>query len=245
MKHFHEINKVFWNFVHKYDTDDISIQKKFIHTFVVANNCFDIASTLGFNDTDTEFCYIMGICHDLGRFEQWKKYNTYDDSKFENHGDMGKEILLAQFTPEDLFITKEQYDLLAETIVYHVREYKGDNQTLLKYLPIIHSADAYSNVVNVAQGNHYIADYPNGYSQEMLDKIYNFEKVYSMPSNTKLDRIFKSLGNTFCLYFDYMRQEVITKNYLDHYYTTYEQHLIPEEKQILRDVIDYLKQNYK
>ena len=245
MKHFHEINKAFWNFVHKYDTNDIGIQKKFIHTFVVANNCYDIACNLGLDEDETEFCYIMGICHDLGRFEQWTLYHTYNDKISENHGEIGKRILLEQFTPEDFYLSEEKFNLLAETILYHIKVYQGSDKTLLKYLPMIHSADAYANVLTVAQGNHIIGEYGDGYSQEMLDKVYRFEKVFNMPIKSKLDRLLLSIGNVFCLSYDYMRKDVIAKGYLDAIYTTYHKHLLPEEQIIFKDVVEHIKKNFK
>lgn len=245
MKHYHEINKRFWEFVHKYDTNDIGIQKKFIHTFIVANNCYDIACKLGFDEDETEFCYIMGICHDLGRFEQWTIYHTYNDKISKNHGEIGKQILLSEFKPEDFYLSNEKFKLLAVTILYHIKVYQGSDQTLLKYLPIIHSADAYSNILNVAQGNHIIEEYGNGFSQDLLNKVYLFEKVFNMPIKSKLDRLLLSIGNIFCLSYDYMKRDIIEKGYLDAIYTTYHKHLLPEEQIILKNVVEHIKNNYK
>ena len=244
MKHFHEINKVFWNFVHNYDTNEINIQKKFIHTFVVANNCYDIACKLGYDEEETEYCYIMGICHDLGRFEQWTKYHTYNDKISENHGEIGKRIILEKFTPEDFYLTEDKFNLLAETILYHIKVYQGSDKTLLKYLPIIHSADAYANLLNVSQGNNDLTGYGNGYSETLLQKLYEGKQVFDEPINSRLDRLLKQVGNIYNLTYHHLKEETVNKGYLDAIYTSYHNQLVPEEQVILKDIIEHIKKNY-
>ena len=88
-----EYNVLFWNFVNKYDTNNTNILRKVIHSFQVADICFSIACQKGLDESKRNFCYLMGLFHDLGRFEQWKIYNTYDDNKSVDHGDLSACVL--------------------------------------------------------------------------------------------------------------------------------------------------------
>lgn len=245
MKNYHEINNIFWNYVLKFDTQNPHIFQKLVHTFTVANNCFDASCSLNFNEEDREFCYIMGVFHDIGRFEQWSKFQTFDDNISKNHGDIGRKVLIEEFTPEILNLSKEKFDLLADTIQFHVREFKGDNKELWKYLEIIHSADAYSNVLNTAFGEHDLSSFENGCSEEFISKFFNNEKLYKYSVYTKLERLLKSIANVYCISIDFMIKEIILKNYFNIIYNTYERQLIKEDKAILRKAIEHLINKYK
>ena len=73
------INHQFYDFVLKYDTTNDNIIRKAIHTTTVADMCFTIACKLNLNENDRQLAYLGGILHDIGRFEQWRRYQTYDD----------------------------------------------------------------------------------------------------------------------------------------------------------------------
>ena len=77
----------------KYDTDNSNILRKIIHSFAVADNCFAIACKFGLNENERNFSYLLGLFHDLGRFEQWKLYQTYNDQKSVDHGDLSYKII--------------------------------------------------------------------------------------------------------------------------------------------------------
>ena len=243
---FHEINNLFWNFVKDYDMKETDILQKVVHTFAVANICFDASSRFNMNKDEQILCYMIGMFHDLGRFEQWQRYSSFEDSKTPiNHGLLGKEIFLNRFTPKSLDITEEQYNLIANTIHYHLVRYEGSDPTLWKYLEIIHSSDAYDNVRNTALGVHLHNTYNDGYSQELLDKFLSGEKIYMYPALTKVDRLLKSIGNAYCVTIDFMRQEIINKNYFETIFNSYKQYLTKEDQDTLRFATDHIKKNYK
>ena len=79
----------------------------------------------------------------------------------------------------------------------------------------------------------------------LLEKFLNNEKIYMYSSDTKVDRLIKSIGNAYCVTIDFMRQEIVHKNYFEIIYKTYEKSLNPEDKLIVRKAVDHLKANYR
>lgn len=241
---YHEINKIFWDFVHDFDANDVGILRKIVHTFSVAKNCYESACRYNFNEEDRLFCYLMGMFHDLGRFEQWTKYKTFEDCRTENHGVIGRRVLESRFTPESLELTPERFKLLGDTIQYHIMQYPGSDENTWTYLNIIHSSDAYDNIINTSIGGFKLSDYADGYTEEIFDKFMKGEKVYMYPSDTKLDRLFKSIGNAFCVSVDIMRSDIIEKNYFDVIYNQYVNDLNDADKEVFTKAINNLKTTY-
>lgn len=88
---------------------------KIDHSLRVKDLCVDIAKSLNLNDKDIEFAAICGLIHDIGRFEQWKRYQTYNDQRSVDHGDLGAEILEGM---NGAFRESGQ-EMLLDTVRYH------------------------------------------------------------------------------------------------------------------------------
>lgn len=87
------INK-FKKHVEDFDFSNNMISRKFYHTLRVAEYAKRIAKSENLNEHDYNLAFICALLHDIGRFEQAKLYNTYDDLKSVDHGNLGYEILL-------------------------------------------------------------------------------------------------------------------------------------------------------
>ena len=70
---------VFLDYVKNYDINNGRIKLKMIHILNVAKNCNDIAKSLNLDDEKVKLAYLIGIFHDIGRFEQVRIYNTFSD----------------------------------------------------------------------------------------------------------------------------------------------------------------------
>lgn len=241
----YRINETFWEHIHKYDAMDPAILKKIVHSFAVANCAFDIACHLNYNQHDRLFCYIMGLYHDIGRFEQWKLYHTYDDNKSGSHGELGVKMFKQYINASDLGLNAEDIALLLDTIKYHIDVYKGNDSKLLKFLKIIHSADAYSNIPNFALGNQDFSGVTDGYSKEIMDKFYNKEPLFNVSAKTKLDRLLKTIMATNYVKFPHLRQYIIDNNYVEILYDVYKNNLNEEDRLVYRKAVDFWKENYK
>ena len=241
----HDVDKVFWDHVHKYDAHDPNILKKIVHSFAVANNAFNIACSLGFNQEDRMFCYIMGLFHDIGRFEQWKLFKAFNDKTTMSHGVLGVKAFKEYIDPQSLQLSTERAQLLLDTILYHIDIYQGDDQNLWKYLDIIHTADAYSNLLFVALGNQDYRQGKDGYTPLMLEKFYENDKLFKYPIYTKVDRILVSLSNANAIKYPHLRQNIIERHYFDAIFETYKDHFSTEDQKVIRDAIDYLNKTYK
>lgn len=238
-----EYNKIFWNFVNKYDTSNSNILRKIIHSFAVADNCFAIACKFQLDESSRNFSYLLGLFHDLGRFPQWEKYQTYNDKKSIDHGDLSSEIV-DKMNCEDLFITERQKEILSLSIKYHTKPYNGNDKDIIFYNEMIKNADAYSNVITTANGAQQMTVQNDGVTPEILDNFINGKPLWIFSPNTKLDR---SLMLTACCYYvkyDFLRQDILTKNYIDVMCSTFSRYLNEEDKKIYVDAVNTIKSKY-
>ncbi len=93
------VKEAFASYTRKYDPEDTKIALKIAHTYRVADNCEKIAKSIGLSEEDVEFAWASGMLHDVGRFEQVKRYNTFIDSQSVDHAEFGADLL---FGPDRL-----------------------------------------------------------------------------------------------------------------------------------------------
>lgn len=100
------------SFCHENDQITRAVQLKVEHSIRVCND-MEILSNYVFRDSNSLLnCATIALLHDVGRFDQFKRFHTFADRKSVNHADLGLEIirqnnLLSNFEECDQnFITK-------------------------------------------------------------------------------------------------------------------------------------------
>ena len=88
-----KVKNVFKKYTDNYDTSDEKIKLKVDHTYRVAALSERIARSLGLGDDDTNLAWLIGMLHDIGRFEQLKNYGTFSDTESIDHAHYGVELL--------------------------------------------------------------------------------------------------------------------------------------------------------
>lgn len=76
-----------------YDSTDEKIKLKIDHTYRVARICEQIAVAEGLCEADVELAWLLGMLHDIGRFEQLRRYGTFNDAESIDHAMLGADIL--------------------------------------------------------------------------------------------------------------------------------------------------------
>ena len=132
-----EIRKKFVEYSKNYDLTIPDIMDKFHHSFRVMEYSKDIAISLKLNEEDTNLAIIIGLLHDIARFEQWTNYRTYKDGYSTDHGDLGSEIL------EEFLEDNKDKNIIITAVKNHNKfkiEDGLDERTLL-FCKIIRDAD--------------------------------------------------------------------------------------------------------
>ena len=102
------IKQTFADYTNKYNASDPKIRLKIDHTYRVAALAERIARTVTDIPIDRDLAWTMGMFHDIGRFEQVKRYGTFVDSESIDHAELGITILFEEglltqfgdFTPD-------------------------------------------------------------------------------------------------------------------------------------------------
>ncbi len=103
-----EAKKAFKEYVKKYTPEDEKIKIKIAHIERVAENSKRIAENLNLSQEDIELAELIGLLHDIGRFEQVRLYHTFVDKDSINHGEYGAKVLfedglIRKFIKDDKF----------------------------------------------------------------------------------------------------------------------------------------------
>lgn len=86
----------FAEYVRNYDPSDEKIKLKIDHTYRVAGLCQRIAESLGLSESDVDIAWLLGMLHDIGRFEQIRRFGTFNDAQSVDHAEFGADLLFKE-----------------------------------------------------------------------------------------------------------------------------------------------------
>ena len=86
----------FAEYVRNYDPSDEKIKLKIDHTYRVAGLCQRIAESLGLSEPDVDIVWLLGMLHDIGRFEQIRRFGTFNDAQSVDHAEFGADLLFKE-----------------------------------------------------------------------------------------------------------------------------------------------------
>ena len=99
------------------EQDQRNILLKKTHTDGVCANALRISSGLGLLGRDIALAGIIALFHDVGRFPQYVRYRTFEDSRSVNHAVLGAKVLLDRNVLRDL--PKRERSLIVRSVALH------------------------------------------------------------------------------------------------------------------------------
>lgn len=111
------------------------------HSRRVSALCREIAEAESKDPETRRLAEAAGLFHDIGRFEQFRQYGSFNDRESVNHGEMGKTVLQREQPLKNLS-EKETMIILTAVECHNRLELPGktDEETLF-YLKIVRDAD--------------------------------------------------------------------------------------------------------
>lgn len=217
----------FKDFLEEYkDKSDLGFELKIVHTYHVAENAKKIAQELNLGKEDIDLAELIGILHDIGRFEELKITKELNSVKFDHAGDGSKMLFEKGMIRK--FIEDNQYDnIIKRAIENHSKleiEKDLDERTLL-HSKIIRDADKIDNY-RVKKDEKIEAIFPKRVNKKedmeeskLSDKVYNTildKKCVDIHDRvTPLDFWVCILAFTFDLNFDASYKIVKENDYIN------------------------------
>ena len=135
----------FLDYVDKFKENDkshqINIDIKKEHSIKVLENIYTITNNLKLTQNDRFLCYLAGLYHDIGRFQQYRQYRTFNDSKSKNHSSIG----IKTIKNENIFrnLDKKDQTTIMQIIMLHNKKNLPIklNKQLKKMVNVIRDAD--------------------------------------------------------------------------------------------------------
>ncbi len=90
---------------------------KYIHSIKVSENARNIALEIGLTPQEADIAEIIGILHDCGRFDQFAKFNTFNDNISLDHAEHSVHILEENHIFER--IDRSTREIIIKSIRYH------------------------------------------------------------------------------------------------------------------------------
>lgn len=133
----------FKRYTSNYDMNESHIERKVRHTFRVEELCEKIAISLGMNEEEINLAKLIGLLHDIARFEQYTKYRTFSDIKSIDHGDFGVKILEKNNYIRE-YVETDKYDEIIKIAIKNHNKYaisSNVNEQEKIFCKIIRDAD--------------------------------------------------------------------------------------------------------
>ncbi len=131
----------FIKYTEKYDLENERLKMKQEHSLRVMQVAKQIAERLNLEKEQIEIATLIGLLHDIARFEQYTKYKTFHDLDSFDHGDYAVEILNKDLRK---YIETEKYDEIIKKAIKNHNKFqieKGLTEEESLYAKIIRDAD--------------------------------------------------------------------------------------------------------
>ncbi len=238
----------FKKYIEKYNPNNPKIALKISHIERVSNKARQIAESLNLDEENIKLAELIGLLHDIGRFEQVRIYNTFMDKDSVNHAEYGVKILFNDGLIRK-FIKDDKYDeIIKKSILNHNRGYNEIDKNLdkdeLLHTKIIRDADKLDiyYVLNcedmqVLYGDNIENQTINKeiYREFMEDKIINYKNI-----NSGLDLAIAHFAYVYDFNYKFPLQQIKEDKYLTKLYNRFKIEN-PDTRETLTYVYDYAK----
>ncbi len=230
-----KVKKVFAEYVRHYDAEDPKIRLKILHTYKVSELCEEIAHDL-FGTTEMteasaqeniDLAWLIGMLHDIGRFEQVRRYHTLLDAESVSHATLGIEILFEEgMLTRFIKVNPEDPDigLIRAAIAYH-SDYRipGDLDERTKmYCQILRDADKLDifrvNCETPLEDIYHISKEELMHAEVSEEVMENFMQRQATPREirkTPVDYVVGMISMAFELVYPISRKIASHQGYLD------------------------------
>jgi len=223
-----------------------NIELKEKHTLNVANHAANIAKSLNLTEEEVNTAEIIGLFHDIGRFEQFRTYKTFSDDISENHATLGIKILEENKILEDLDCGTKKIILKAISL-HNTKELPSNlNEEEVLYCKLIRDADKLDIFRVIIEYEKERQNNPNpaidnlpftpGYNEEVLKDIRLNRKISNNSLKNYNDRKLYELGWITDLNFSFSLIYIKEKNVLKSL-----SNCLPEDEELNR-IFKYLKE---
>lgn len=247
--------KVFAGYVKGYNAEDDKIRMKIEHIERVSQVAKKLATKLELNEEDIKLAELIGLLHDIGRFEQIKKFNTFNDRKSVNHGEYGVHVL---FNKQDgiirKFVEDSQYDHIIKNAIYYHNKDKfdiPDNLTTreLLHVKIVRDSDKIDILNILTYEKKETAWEKADLSDDVItEEIYNEfmenGRINYQKKKTSLDSLVGHFAYIFDFNFPESIQFVKQQNYMEKIYKRFVFHdskTMEQYQKIYNKVQNYMK----
>ena len=233
------MNDAFDKYVGTFDLDDKDIQLKYNHSYRVADLSKKYAKLLHFSDEEVLLAETIGLLHDIGRFEQIKNYNSYDDSNNMNHADYGALLLFEKGLIKYFWKNEKDYELIRFAIENHNKLTIPiiDDERIMKFAKLIRDVDKLDIIYIYAfldDVKFNVSD--ESISKSVLDDIKSHRVVERINRNNVNNEIALSFAYAFDINYNVIIKEFI-KN-IEKFYSKLNSDIFSD---IFNEVDDYLK----
>jgi len=224
------LNTWFIHYVQTFKNGAENIQENILlkehHTMQVCNEILNIGKQMDLNEDELRLAELIALFHDIGRFEQYARFNTFVDRKSVNHAELGVKILKENNVLNRLDESMQR--LILRTILYHNRALLPENETetCLFYSKLIRDADKldiwrvvtnYYNNKNSKQNVALELDLPNtaGISEEVYQDLINRSIVDIKHVKNLNDFKLLQMGWVFDINFDPTFHFIWSRRYIE------------------------------
>lgn len=219
----------FHNYVSSFYSSESNIQKNIVlkedHTGRVVENIIKLAQSLNLTEAEINIAEAIALFHDIGRFEQFSKYQTYRDGKSENHALLGLRVLEETQVLDCLNL--EERTLIKKVIGYHnvCSLPTEENEQVLLFSKLIRDADKLDSldiIVNYMENrdqekNEGLEDYPDTpeYSAKLVEDLLNNRNIDYRQVKTVNDMKLTFLAWLYDVNFPLTLKQMQEKQYLE------------------------------
>ncbi len=216
--------KTFNNYIKSYDMNDLKTKWKVIHTFRVVEVCEILAQKLNLNEEQTELIKLIGLLHDIGRFEEAKILKDFNSNQFD-HGKYAITLLFENNMIRD-FIETDKYDEIIKFAVANHNQYAIEDtkdEEKLFFAKLIRDADKLDIIRNKVEApllissNKYIREdmEVSTISKEVHELFFEKKTIVSGLNKTLLDDWVRIMAFIYDINFDISFEILYEKNYFE------------------------------
>lgn len=222
--------KAFKEYVKNYDIENPKIKLKIAHIERTSEVARKMAESLELQKEDIELAELIGLLHDIGRFEQVRKYNTFVDHLSENHAKIGVDILFKDGLIRR-FIEDDKYDKIIELAIINHNKDKNMLPTNLSpkeelHVKLIRDSDKVDIIyILTFDDQKTLWDSDDLNKETFSDDIYNeFIKDHNIiykNRKTNADKLISQFAFAFDFNFDYGLKYIDENKYYDKLYNRF------------------------